>query len=91
MLTALTAALLFHAAPATLNVELKPAACVLFVDGKKKGTGEKPLKLKLTAGKHVLRVTYKGDAHEEEIVLKPGANSWKWEFTGVDEDPPKEE
>lgn len=91
MLTALAATLLIHAAPATLTVGLKPAACVLFVDGKKKGTGEKPLVLKLTAGKHLLRVVYKGDAHEEEIVLKAGSSSpWNWEFTGVEEDPPKE-
>ena len=91
MLLALTASLLLHAAPATVVVGLKPAGCVLFVDGKKKGTGEKPLTLKLPAGKHVFRVVYKGDAHEEEILLKPGANPpWNWEFTGVGEDPPKE-
>ena len=92
MLIALTASLLLHAAPATVTVTLKPAGCVMFVDGKKKGTGAKPLNLKLPAGKHVFRVVYKGDAHEEEIVLKPGANApWSWEFTGLEEERPKEE
>ncbi len=89
MLLALTASLLLHAAPATVVVGLKPAACVLFVDGKKKGSGEKPLTLKLPAGKHIFRVVYKGDAHEEEVVLKAGTNSpWNWEFTGVGEEAP---
>lgn len=91
MLIALTASLLLHAAPATITVGLKPAACVFFVDGKKKGTGAKPINLKLPSGKHIFRVVYKGDAHEEEVALKPGANApWNWEFTGVEEDPPKE-
>ena len=68
------------------------AVALLFVDGKKKGTGAKPLVLKLPAGKHVLRVVYKGDAHEDQVTLKSGTNPpWNWEFTGVEEDPPKEE
>lgn len=86
MLIALATSLLLHAAPATVTVELKPAKSVLIVDGKKKGTGEKALTLKLPSGKHVFRVEYKGDAHEEEVVLKPGANKWAWEFTGVEEE-----
>lgn len=83
MLTlALTLAL--HAAPAQLTVELKPPETELIVDGKKKGKGTKALVLKLAPGKHVLRVVYKGDAHEEEIVLKAGQKqTWKWEFEGA--------
>lgn len=91
MLLALATSLLLNAAPATVTVELKPAKSVLIVDGKKKGTGEKPLTLKLPAGKHVFRVEYKGDAHEEEVVLKSGPNKWSWEFTGVEEEPKPEE
>ena len=91
MLTALAAALLIHAAPsgpATLTVELKPPTCELLVDGKKKGNGSKALVMKLPAGKHVLRVLFKGDAHEEELVLKAGEKkTWKWEF----DVPPEEE
>lgn len=91
MLIALASALLLHAAPSgpgTLMVELKPATSELLVDGKKRGTGAKTLVLKLPAGKHVLRVLNKGDAHEEEIMIKAGEKkTWKWEFEG----PPEEE
>lgn len=95
MLTVLAASLLLHAAPSgpgTLNVEIKPATSELLVDGKKKGTGAKPMVLKLPAGKHVLRVVNKGDAHEEEIVIKAGEKkTWKWEFEGPPEEAPKTE
>jgi hypothetical protein len=88
MLTALATALLLHAAPGILTVELKPPKSELLVDGKKRGTGEKTLVLKLVPGKHTLRVLNKGDAHEEEIVIKSGEKkTWKWEFEG----PPEEE
>lgn len=89
MLLALASTLLLNAAPTgTLTVELKPASVELLVDGKKRGTGAKPVVLKLTAGKHVLRVVNKGDAHQEEIVIKAGEKkTWKWEFEG----PPEEE
>ena len=81
MLIALASCLLLHAAPGTLTVELKPATSELLIDGKKKGSGSKPIVLKLPAGKHVIRVTNKGDAHEEEIVIKPAEKkTWKWEF-----------
>ena len=88
MLTALACALLLNAAPGTLTVEIKPPTAELLVDGKKKGTGARPIVLKLSPGKHVLRVTNKGDAHEEEIVIKSAEKkTWKWEF----ELPPEEE
>lgn len=85
MLTlALTLAL--HAAPAQLTVELSPAGSELLVDGKK----TKAKVLKLAPGKHTLRVVYKGDAHEEELVLKAGEKkTWKWEFEGTA--PPKKD
>ena len=96
MLISLAATLLLHAAPATgpatLTIELKPASSELLVDGKKRGTGAKTLVLKLPAGKHVLRVLNKGDAHEEEIVVKAGEKkTWKWEFEGPPEPEEKKE
>ncbi len=95
MLIPLAAALLLHAAPSgpgTWNIEIKPATAELLVDGKKKGTGAKPMVLKLTAGKHVFRVTNKGDAHEEEVVVKAGEKkTWKWEFEGPPEPEEKKE
>ena len=76
-------------APSTLNVELKPKGSELLVDGKKSGKmGDKPIILKLKSGKHLLRVVYKGDAHEEEIVLKGGEQTkWQWEFEGAEPTP----
>ncbi len=68
-------------APGQLTIEVKPANCVVMVDGKKKGTGAKPIVVKLPAGRHVVRVTHKGDAHEEDVVVKPGEKkTWKWTF-----------
>ncbi len=95
MLILAAATLLLHAAPSgpgTLTVEIKPASSVLFVDGKKRGDGSKPIVLKLPAGKHQLRVTHKGDAQNDEIVIKAGEKStWKWEFEGPPEDAKPEE
>ena len=95
MLILAAATLLLHAAPTgpgTLNIEIKPATAELLVDGKKKGTGAKPIVIKLPAGKHVLRVLNKGDAHEEEIVIKAGEKkTWKWEFEGPPEPEEKKE
>lgn len=80
MLTlALVSSLVVAAPPAILEVHLEPPDSVLFVDGKKKGSS--PVTVKLTAGKHILRVEHKGDAHEEEIIVKAGEKkTWKWAF-----------
>jgi len=79
----LTLALALSAAPAQLTIEVKPEGCVVKVDGKKAGTGAKPFTVKLKAGKHTIRVEYKGDATTEEVAVKAGEKkTWKWEFTG---------
>ena len=79
MLT-LALAIALQAAPAQLTVEVAPSGSELLVDGKK----TKARVLKLSPGKHTLRVVYKGDAHEEEILIKAGEKkTWKWEFEGV--------
>lgn len=88
----LALALSLSAAPAQLTIEVAPADCVVKVDGKKVGTGEKPFTVKLKAGKHTIRVELKGDATTEEIVVKAGEKkTWKWEFTGHTAEPAKEE
>ncbi|MCC6336119.1 MAG: PEGA domain-containing protein [Myxococcales bacterium] len=87
----LALALSLSAAPAQLTIEVKPEGCVVKVDGKKAGTGAKPFTLKLKAGKHVIRVEFKGDATTEEMVLKAGEKkTWKWEFTGHGPETPTE-
>lgn len=85
---ALTLSMFLSAAPAQLTIEVQPAGSVVKVDGRQVGTGEKPFTAKLKAGKHVIRVEYKGDATTDEVALKAGERkTWKWEFTGVDVGP----
>ena len=64
-----------------LKIEIKPDAAVVYVDGKKRGTGAKPLTLTITPGKHTLKVVHKGDEHQETIVIKKGeVKTWQWAF-----------
>lgn len=80
-------------APGQLTIEVKPANCVVMVDGKKKGTGAKPIVIKgIAPGRHTVRVTHKGDAHEEEVVVKSGEKkTWKWTFEDDGAPPPKKD
>jgi hypothetical protein len=85
MLTlALVSHLVLAAAPAELSIDVKPAGVEVKVDGKKAGTSGKVLVMKLKAGKHVVRLSHKGDAHEEEVALKAGEKkTYQWEFEGT--------
>jgi hypothetical protein len=85
MLTlALTAHLVLSAAPAVLTIDVQPAGVEVMVDGKKAGVSGPPIVLKVKAGTHVVRLTFKGDAHEEEVAVKAGEKkTWKWEFEGA--------
>lgn len=88
MLTLLLAVSL-TAAPAQLTLVAKPPETEVFVDGKKLGTGAKPIVVKVKAGKHVLRYVYKGDAHEEEVAVKAGEKpTYHWEFDVPDDAKP---
>ena len=82
MLTlALVSHLVFAAAPAELTIEAKPDGVEVKVDGKRAGTSGKAITLKLKAGKHVVRLSHKGDAHEEEVALKAGEKkTYQWAF-----------
>ena len=87
MLTLALVAIL-GAAPATLTIEVKPEATVVKVDGKKAGTGAKPITVKLPAGKHTIRCEFKGDASNDEVTLKAGEKKeWKFEFQGEEKRP----
>lgn len=85
MLTlALVSHLVLSAAPAELTLDVQPDGVEVKVDGKKQGSSGKPIVLKLKAGKHLVRLTHKGDAHEEEVSVKAGEKkTWKWEFEGT--------
>lgn len=69
------------AAPSQLTLEVKPAATIIFVDGKKIGDASKPRTLKLKAGSHEIKLTHKGDSHSDQIVIKPSEKvTWRFEF-----------
>ncbi len=83
MLTlALTAVL--AAGPTQLTIDVQPAGVVVKIDGKKTGTsGEKPMIVKLKPGKHLVRLEHKGDAHEEDVLVKAGEKkTYVWKFEG---------
>ncbi len=84
MLTlALVSHLVLSAAPAVLTIDVKPDGVEVKVDGKKAGVSGKNIVMKLKAGKHVVRLSHKGDAHEEEVALKAGEKkTYQWEFEG---------
>ena len=85
MLTlALVSHLVLSAAPAVLTIDVKPDGVEVKVDGKKAGVSGKNIVMKLKAGKHVVRLSLKGDAHEEEVALKAGEKkTYQWEFEGT--------
>ena len=83
MLTlALVSHLVLAAGPAELTIDVKPAGVEVKVDGKKAGTSSaKLIVMKVKAGKHVVRLSHKGDSHEEEVALKAGEKkTWQFEF-----------
>lgn len=67
--------------PTTLEVSVRPAQAVFYVDGKRRGSGTHTRSLKLTPGVHVIRAVLAQDEHEEPVrVLKGKRNVWSWEF-----------
>lgn len=93
MLTlALVTHLVLTAAPAQLTIEVQPDGVEVKVDGKKKGLSGKPIVVKLSAGRHVVRLTHKGDSHEEELSLKAGEKkTYSWAFEGSKSPAPTDE
>ncbi len=64
-----------------LKVEIQPAAAVLYLDGKKKGTGAKKHLFTVPPGRHTVKVTHKGDEHQEDVFVKKGeVKLFTWAF-----------
>jgi len=64
-----------------LKIEVKPASAVVYVDGKKRGTGAKPIVLPVEPGKHTIRIVHNRDEHQEVIAVKKGETTkWSWAF-----------
>lgn len=73
--------LVLMVAPSQLTLEVKPAATLIFVDGKKIGDASKARTLKLKPGTHEIKLTHRGDSHSDQIVIKPGEKvTWRFEF-----------
>lgn len=69
----LTAKLVTAAGPTQLVLDIQPPGVEVKLDGKKVGvSADKPIAVKVKAGVHVVRVSYKGDSHEEEVAVKAG-------------------
>ncbi len=64
-----------------LKLEVKPANAVVYVDGVKKGKGNKVHTVKLQPGRHVIKVVHNKDEHQEVVVVKKGETKhWQWAF-----------
>jgi hypothetical protein len=64
-----------------LKIEVKPAAAAIYVDGKKRGTGAKPITLTVEPGKHTIRIVHNKDEHQEVVSVKKGeTTNWSWAF-----------
>jgi hypothetical protein len=87
-MTALSLALAFalFGAPKTaqktqLKLDVKPAAAIVYVDGKRKGTGAKSVTLPIEPGRHTIRIVHNRDEHQEVVVVKKGGiTKWSWAF-----------
>lgn len=85
MLALTLVAHLLTAAPTQLTIDVKPEGVIVKVDGRAAGkSGEKPLVMRVKPGKHVVRLSHKGDSHEEEVSVKAGENkTYAWAFEGT--------
>jgi hypothetical protein len=69
-----------------LKIEVKPSSTVVFVDGKRRGTGAKPVILAVP-GRHVIKLVHGRDEHQEMVAVKKGeSRTWTWAF---EDDRPK--
>mgnify|MGYP002349129669 CR=1 FL=1 len=75
-----TLLLLLAAAPAELTIDARPEGVQVQLDGQKK-SNKSPVTVKLKPGRHLVKLTFKGDSHQEELVLKAGEKrTWQWTF-----------
>ena len=64
-----------------LKIEVKPASAVVYVDGKRVGTGSKVHTLTVDPGKHTIKIVHNRDEHQEVLVVKKGETTkWTWAF-----------
>ena len=69
-----------------VELQVKPASAQLFIDDKPQGKVGTHRVIDITPGFHIIRVTSKGDEHEERIKFAPNEKTtYSFEF---DEAPP---
>ncbi|MHB8420782.1 MAG: hypothetical protein ACYDCL_22130 [Myxococcales bacterium] len=68
-------------AKAQILLDVKPATAELFIDGKAMGKASAGRTVDVTAGFHVIKLTSKGDEHEERVKFASGQKTtYKYEF-----------
>ncbi len=64
-----------------LKIEVRPASAIVYVDGKRKGTGAKAMSLPVEPGRHTIRIVQGRDEHQEVVAVKKGeTTNWSWTF-----------
>jgi hypothetical protein len=64
-----------------LKIEVRPASAIVYVDGKRKGTGAKAMSLSVEPGRHTIRIVQGRDEHQEVVAVKKGeTTNWSWTF-----------
>lgn len=64
-----------------LKIEVKPASAIVFVDGKRIGTGSKVHTLTVDPGRHTIKIVHNRDEHQEVLAVKKGETTkWTWAF-----------
>ncbi len=65
-----------------LKLEITPATSVVYVDGKRRGTGGKLTRaFTVEPGRHTLKLVNGRDEHQESISVKKGESKvWQWAF-----------
>src|SRR3954470_11768041 len=64
-----------------LKVEVKPAGAKYVLDGKSSGSGSKVRTFTVDPGTHYIKVSFKGDEHQEPVTVKRGeVKTYIWEF-----------
>ncbi len=64
-----------------VEIQVKPATAQLFIDNKPQGKVGTNRIIELTPGAHLVKVTNKGDEHEEKVKFSPGQKTiYSFEF-----------
>ena len=64
-----------------LKVEVKPETAILYLDGRRTGTGGKLYTFTVKPGEHHIKILNHGDEHQEVVALSKGeVKKYEWVF-----------